>query len=699
MSARNRCSAYVLLIVLAGLGTFAQSESQPAPANPPCTVPVDAHWTAQEQFVWGRACAGRVADFNSAEGYGGHLDPKRPAGLPANRVLRPEFIKSILLDDPYRQVLVHSGLRIDGALFMSEIVLRNADLASELWLDHSLLEKGADFTALRSTRRITLDGSKIKGRLNMVGLRIEGDLSMHDSQLHEVSLGNGDVGGTLNLSGSKTTATLDFPALHVGRDLFMDKTEGFGANMPFARIDRLLILSGSKFTGELSMPFIRIGELLAMDNADFNVVILGAARVSGQMALSRSKFRGALNLTALELTGNLAMGDKAEFTEVHLQNAHLRGHLALDGASVRGKLDMSNLQLDGNLDLSNKALLFEVDLYTARIGGFVALSGSKVTGGLNMSELQLNGSLFGEGTELQSVDLTGARVGGSVNLRHSKVTGSLNAEFLDVRGAMFLGRGAEFSGPLDLVFSHMDELELLSSTFHHDVDITGAQIRHDLVLGAPDLPPPGWSESALILRNATLDAIQDSPNAWPKKLDLNGFTYRSLGGIHEGEGDRMLDRPVRWFKGWLAKGRYSPQPYEQLAGKLQSEGRPDAAAEIRYTSKQYETAQAGFARRVWLTALDWFIGYGYHIERALIWVAGFLIAGIAVLRISGEGRRNGMPFGIAYSFDMLLPIVRLREKHYEIDLKSWARYYFYAHKIMGYVLASFLIAGLSGLVK
>ena len=85
-------------------------------------------------------------------------------------------------------------------------------------------------------------------------------------------------------------------------------------------------------------------------------------------------------------------------------------------------------------------------------------------------------------------------------------------------------------------------------------------------------------------------------------------------------------------------------------------------------------------------------------EWALIWVVGFLLAGIAALRLSGEGRKNGMPFGIAYSFDMLLPIIRLREKHYQIDL-GWVRYYFYLHKIAGFVLASFLIAGLSGLTK
>jgi hypothetical protein len=58
-----------------------------------------------------------------------------------------------------------------------------------------------------------------------------------------------------------------------------------------------------------------------------------------------------------------------------------------------------------------------------------------------------------------------------------------------------------------------------------------------------------------------------------------------------------------------------------------------------------------------------------------------------------------MPWGISYSFDLLLPIIRLRDSHYAIELKAPARYYFYFHKIMGYLLASFLIAGVSGLTK
>ena len=132
---------------------------------------------------------------------------------------------------------------------------------------------------------------------------------------------------------------------------------------------------------------------------------------------------------------------------------------------------------------------------------------------------------------------------------------------------------------------------------------------------------------------------------------------------------------------------------------LRDAGRPDAADEVLYIGKQRERQEVRGPQRVWLTALDWSVGYGYHVERALFWVAGFILAGVVVLRASGEGRHHGMPFGLAYSFDLLLPIIRLREMHYTIELAGWARYYFYVHKIMGYVLASFLVVGVTGLVK
>jgi hypothetical protein len=57
-------------------------------------------------------------------------------------------------------------------------------------------------------------------------------------------------------------------------------------------------------------------------------------------------------------------------------------------------------------------------------------------------------------------------------------------------------------------------------------------------------------------------------------------------------------------------------------------------------------------------------------------------------------------WGLAYSIDMLLPIIHLRKHHYaEIELEGWVRVYFYGHKILGYALALFIITGLTGIVK
>jgi hypothetical protein len=115
--------------------------------------------------------------------------------------------------------------------------------------------------------------------------------------------------------------------------------------------------------------------------------------------------------------------------------------------------------------------------------------------------------------------------------------------------------------------------------------------------------------------------------------------------------------------------------------------------------------------------LKWTIGYGYGLRyfRSLWWVLGFVVVGTLVLLGSGAPRAIAVPIAWAkaggweifsylaaltfYSFDLLLPIIRLYEPHYKVVLEGIAKYYFAFHQLMGYVLASFLIAGLAGLTK
>jgi hypothetical protein len=497
-----------LMLLVAPLGARAQ---QPASLDEPCSVSANQRWTPQEKFVWERICAGKDADFNSAPDpdYGGNLDPKKPDGWPKKRVLRPDFLQTILLKDPYRRALTQRGVIINGARFIDAIDLENAELQHPLTLSTSLIEKGA----------------------NLVGLRSK------------------------------------YP----------------------------IVFSGSKVTGVLSM-------------------------------------------SRMDLDATLLMRNKGEFAEVNLVNAHVGGELNLTGSKFTGKLNMNGLQGRGNL-------------------------------------------LMHGGAEFAELDLTAAHIR-AVTLNDSKVIGKLTCFALEVDLVMYAG--AAFDGPADFRAAHIKgDLYLTGGDFEKDVDFTGAEIGGSLVLNAVQ-----WSPGVtLTFRNAKIGLIPDLADAWAPKLNIDGFTYQ---GVED----------ARQFETWFATmSHYASQPYDQLASVVQRQGDRTLATSIRYAGRERERNEAAGGEWAWLTTLKWVIGYGYYPERAGLWAIGLVFAGVIVLRISGEGPRNGMPFGLAYSFDILLPLVRLRDRHYGIDLKSWARYYFYWHKIMGYVLASFLIAGLSGLTK
>ena len=93
------------------------------------------------------------------------------------------------------------------------------------------------------------------------------------------------------------------------------------------------------------------------------------------------------------------------------------------------------------------------------------------------------------------------------------------------------------------------------------------------------------------------------------------------------------------------------------------------------------------------------IGYGYRVWHALLWIGALITLGWIVARSSkAKTPRSDERLGFWYSVDRLLPIVELNKRHYEVDLPPRSRVYFYFHTVMGYVLATFLLAGLSGLV-
>jgi hypothetical protein len=261
---------------------------------------------------------------------------------------------------------------------------------------------------------------------------------------------------------------------------------------------------------------------------------------------------------------------------------------------------------------------------------------------------------------------------------------------------------------MNLVFSEIGGTLELRGAKVGGLDLTGARVDGELRLASGGWLPT-WDDGArLVLRNTRVGAVQDEPGAWPKDLELDGFIYERFGGWGADPEVAVGKRRSTWFVDWLKRDEpYTPQPYHQCAKVLREMGHPEMANDVLHAGRERERKEAAqreeHLRWIGLSVLSWTIGYGYgqRYFRSLWWVAGITVLGSMMLLIGGQSAKigGGLVAGLFFSLDLLLPIIQLYEPHYRIVLDGLAKHYFAVHKLMGYVLASFLIAGLAGLTK
>jgi len=451
---------------------------------------------------------------------------------------------------------------------------------------------------------------------------------------------------------------------------------------------------------EIRVPFLR--QLLNSEPYR-SVIARNGFRLKG------AHFRDALELPNIAIMSDLLLMECSFDQGVDLRGLHLEGMLSLQGSNIHGSVNLSLV--------SAKSINFSG---ASTVDGTINMNQAVAPDGINLDALTVHGLLmFGE-ARLGLLWLQGARVDRMLYLGDADISGAITMREVEVKGDLQMPKlkfssinlkNARIAG--DVSFEGARPSSRTSR-----VDLSGARMERALVLGSsstnPRAKPYGpvpWKDAEVLdLRNAYVrdmhDGIKpcdesDCADTWPRRLELTGFVYDQLGPFDEGNTSDMSERPTWWWTEWLARQRpYSPQPYEQLASVLSKLGYRDRAREILYESKDRERKETtSRSERVVLSLQRAFIGYGYYPYYSLWWVLGFVVLGALVLRVSGEGAANHMPFGIAYSLDMLLPVIRLREAHYEIELRGWPRYYFYGHKLMGYVLASFVVAAVGGLTQ
>lgn len=368
----------------------------------------------------------------------------------------------------------------------------------------------------------------------------------------------------------------------------------------------------------------------------------------------------------------------ARFLDTILNTEPYRGALHRSGvhiscATFPEPIDLSNTIIDRPLRLTDTVFSGDLSLTSARIRGQLSLDGSVVTGLFTAERIRTTDSLFMRGASFRDVRLIGAEIGGSLHLR----------------------KGA----------------------FDGDVDLTSASIADELQLNTPPgkdahprgYGPPQWADgSRLILRNTRVGALNDTIDSWDGvTLDLVGFTYARLGGLRATKDSIMAARPSDWLlNNWLAKqdgfdDSFIPQPFEQLAKILRESGYPVSANEVLLAKLDHWRDSPRTA--TWTKASLWLqyvlIGYGYRNWQAFFWFIGLVGLGAWVCGRSPAGREMQRSRRFWYSVDIAVPLFDLDKTHAAIKLTEAGTVYFYFHKAAGFVLISFVIAGLSGLTK
>ena len=636
---------------------------------------IPAEWTETERWVWERVAAGEPADLNARDQ--NKLDPRKAEGWGAKRRLSAKFLQVILTQKAFADATPYSGVRIHGALIDdSPLNLEHARLQYQFWLERSRILMDVKGSCLRVDGVFSLYKSFVAGAVDLLVANIRKQLNLSSATFEgEVNLNSANVDGAAFLGGGALfKGGLDLGSAEIGSNLEMD---------------------GSTFEGNVNLNGANVdGSIYLRGGATFKDRLdLGYAKIGSNLEMSGSTFEGNVNLNGVNVGGFV----------------YLRG-----GALFKGGLNLGSAGIGSNLETDGSTFEGSVNLNSANVGGSVYLRG---------------GALF-KGW----LDLVAARIGSNLETDGSTFEGNVTLNSATVGGSVFLRGGALFKGGLNLVAAKIGSgLDMRGSTFEAAIDLTGCTVTRDFLLGSSKDTAARWEDDAsLTLRNTKVGALQDwwrskSANAWPKTYQIEGFVYDRLGSYGEGKEADMLNRPVTSYINWLARDRdSSPQPYEHLARRFREAGEPYKGNVVLYEARERRRKRAwskvddyGRAKsREWqralgLLALRATIGYGlgHRYFRVLWWVGGLTLVGTLVLIFFGSHSLAQWLHVFFASLDQLLPVVTLDDAHDALIFGNpssnppvepqcyGVRIYFYAHKIAGWVLGSFLVAGLAGLTQ
>jgi hypothetical protein len=527
----------------------------------------------------------------------------------------------------------------------------------------------------------------------------------------DVHLGGAKITGYVTMSGSTFEKNVNANRFSVGGDLFMRDGATFKGDVHLggAKITGYVKMNGSTFEKSVDADDLSVGQSLFMQGG--------------------ATFNGDVDLSNANVTGNVNMGDSIFEKSVNASSLSVRGHLITNGATFKDKVDVVAGQVTGQVDMSRATFEKRVDASSLSVG---------------QSLLMQDSASFED-----DLILRGAKVSAQLSMAGSSFEKGIDAESLSV-GQSLVMRDATFKGRVVLGLAKIDGALDLRVATASDLDLSDVTIASELMLGGGSSAPEwfcrynpdneashirwalsdkdkAWRSARcgqdeqgklprLSLRNTQVGALQDSDDAWPPNLDLEGFKYDRLGGFAgQGKDDIRSRLPEQWLDSLGRDRQFSHQPYTQLATVLVASGNRDAGDTILYFGRERERRTVRDWRTwIWLTGLWGVAGYGIgqYTFQVLWWAAGLTVLGAAVLWFSPYARSQGLLWLLGASLHRLLPVVELSKEFKDFfdnpkradcrtrrNLNGIQVAFFAVMALLGWIFGFFLIAAITGLTS
>jgi hypothetical protein len=500
-----------------------------------------------------------------------------------------------------------------------------------------------------------------------------------------VKIINADLKNELILDSSRFDGGLDIEDSASSDGLFL-RHDAFGGPINIQR-------------SSFQMLWLRTGSAPAMNISGDNFassVLIESATIPGSLDITATKIgNGGLTFQSAHRMdsqiGQLAVVGSTIDGETSISDAHFAREFEVGDSSFGEGLEINHASFAALAFFQDADFGGSVDVSDASFNDDLRFGASKFSGSFNLEDDSL--CLRQPRCELFLVD---ANFGGGVVIRHTLINGDLDADGVTASSAFELFNDGDAQYPLNV--------KMIGANFTRDLTVdstilAGLQLANSNITGRLTLFLPqsaSWAKNSwLSLKGTNIGVLSNYYWNWPSIMSLDGMQFGSI------------DRPaIRFDKRCIGGGwshwlngmvDYSPQPYQEVAKYLSNNGDTEDAACVLETREARLNEHRVGLQKLGYWAYGLVAGYGYAPAQAFYSVALFVVIGMLVLRLTGEGKKHGIPIGLFYSLSQLVPLVSLDKRFDDIELAGPARYYFYLHKIAGWFIAGFLTAALTGL--